>query len=93
MINQPIISANGSCVPTEELFASTTLLDYFNESRLQLLDGRNMICEHTHLAGLRGEVDLDDVLRLVDRLLTRVSPESTDIPPFVSFAQPALQLN
>jgi hypothetical protein len=49
-------------VPTEELFASTTLLNNLNESRLQLLDGRNVVCEHTHFAGFRREIDLDNIL-------------------------------
>jgi hypothetical protein len=47
---------------TEELLASTTLLNNLNESRLQLLNGSNVVCEHTHFAGFRGNVDLDNIL-------------------------------
>jgi hypothetical protein len=49
-------------MPTKELLASTTLLNDLNESRLQLFDRRNVICEDTHLAGLRRNVDLDNIL-------------------------------
>lgn len=66
MMDQLIFRANQSCVRTEELFASTTLLNYLNETGLQLFNGRNVVCKHTHLAGFRGNVDLDDILRLVD---------------------------
>lgn len=53
---------------TEELLAAAALLDDLHKPRLQLLDGRNVVCEETHLAGFGGDVDLDDILRLVDRL-------------------------
>ena len=43
----------------EELLAAAALLDDLNESGLQLLDGRNVVGQDTHLAGFRGEVDLD----------------------------------
>jgi len=59
--------------PTEELLAGTALLNNLNESRLQLLNRRNVVCENTHLSGFSGDVDLDDSLRLVDGLLMPVS--------------------
>jgi hypothetical protein len=54
---------------TEELFAAAALLNNLDESRLQLLDGRNMVCKNTHFTGFSGNVDLDDIGRLVDGLL------------------------
>lgn len=53
---------------TEELLAATALLNNLNESRLQLLNGRDVVCKNTHLAGFGGDVDLDDIGRLVDGL-------------------------
>jgi hypothetical protein len=51
------------------LFAAAALLNNLDESRLQLLDGRNMVCKNTHFTGFSGDVDLDDIGRLVDGLL------------------------
>jgi hypothetical protein len=44
---------------TEELFASTRLLNNLHKTWLQLLDGWNVVGEDTHLAGFGGHVDLD----------------------------------
>ena len=46
---------------TEKLLVGTTLLDYLNETGLELLDGGNVVGEDTHLSGLGGDVDLDTV--------------------------------
>lgn len=43
----------------EELLAAAALLDDLDESGLQLLDGRDVVGQDTHLAGFRGEVNLD----------------------------------
>ena len=53
---------------TEELLGTTSLLNNLNEAGLKLLDRRNVVGENTHLTGLGGDVDLNDILRLVDRL-------------------------
>ncbi len=53
---------------TEELLAAAALLNDLDQAGLQLLDGGNVVGEDTHLSGFRGDVDLDDILRLVDRL-------------------------
>ena len=47
---------------TEELLAGTGLLDDLNETRLELLDGGNVVGEDTHLTGLGGNVHLNAVL-------------------------------
>lgn len=47
---------------TEELLATTALLDDLDESGLQLLNGRYVVGKDTHLSGLSGDVDLDDIL-------------------------------
>ncbi len=44
--------------PTEELFAPSCLLDDFDQARLQLLDGRDVVGKHAHLARLPWYVDL-----------------------------------
>lgn len=49
---------------TEELLVGTALFHDLNETGLQLLDGGNVVGEDTHLTGLGGDVDLDTV-RLV----------------------------
>lgn len=54
--------------PTEELLAPTALLDHLDEAGLQLLDGRDVVREDTHLAGLGGDVNLDDIRGFVHRL-------------------------
>lgn len=43
----------------EVLLAAAALLEDLNEASLQLLDGRNVVGQDTHLAGFRGKVDLD----------------------------------
>lgn len=55
-------------VRTEKLLAAGALLNNLNQSRLELLDRGDVVGEETHLSGLGGEVDLDDVLRGVDLL-------------------------
>ena len=46
---------------TEKLRVSTVLLDNLHQPRLQLLNGRNVIRQNTHLSGLGGNVDLDTI--------------------------------
>lgn len=46
---------------TEELLATTCLLNNLDKTWLELLDRRNVVCEDTHLSGLGSEVDLDTV--------------------------------
>lgn len=58
---------------TEELLVTAGLLDDLDDTGLQLLDGRNVVGEDTHLAGLSGDVDLDDILRLVNGLRAAIS--------------------
>jgi hypothetical protein len=43
----------------EELLAAAALLDDLNQPGLQLFDRRYVVCQDTHLAGFRGEIDLD----------------------------------
>lgn len=84
MANPPDTRINRSAIPhvslrvpnmhvryvrTEELLAAATLFDHLDQTRLQLLNGRNVVREDTHLSGLGGNVDLDDILGLVDGLL------------------------
>lgn len=65
----PSISIRGG--RTEELLGATGLLNNLNHTRLQLLNRGNVVGENTHLARLRGDVDLDDLLGLVDGLFMR----------------------
>jgi hypothetical protein len=44
------------------------LLDDLDHSWLELLDGWDHVGEDTHLSGLSGDVDLDDILGGVDLL-------------------------
>ncbi len=53
---------------TEELLAATALLNDLDQTGLQLLDRGDVVGEDTHLSGFSREVDLNDILRLVDRL-------------------------
>lgn len=53
---------------TEELLGAAALLDDLDDAGLELLDRGNVVGEDTHLTGLGGDVDLDDVLGLVDGL-------------------------
>lgn len=53
---------------TEKLLAASVLLNNLNQSRLELLNRRDVVGEETHLSRLGGEVDLDDVLGGVDLL-------------------------
>ena len=52
----------------EELLAAAALLNDLDQAGLELLDGGHVIGEDTHVAGLGGDVDLDDVLGLVEGL-------------------------
>lgn len=61
-------SARGFVLHTEELLAAAALLDDLDQTGLQLLDGGDVVGEDTHLSGLGGEVDLDDILGLVEGL-------------------------
>lgn len=60
---------DGESTGKEELLAAATVLDDLNQTGLQLLDGGNVVGENTHLSGLGGDVDLDDILGLVDGLV------------------------
>jgi hypothetical protein len=62
-----------SFVRTEKLLASSVLFDNFNETRLQLLDRRNMVCQDAHFSGLGWEIDLNHILRGVDGLLRELA--------------------
>lgn len=53
-----IQSADKEVDRTEVLLGGTTLLDNLNETGLQLLDGRNVVGEDTHITGGSGDVDL-----------------------------------
>ena len=46
-------------VHTEELLASTTLLDDLHKPRFQLLNGRHVVGKDTHVSRLSRYVDLD----------------------------------
>jgi hypothetical protein len=46
---------------TEELLAAATLLNDLDQTRLQLLNRRDVLSEDTHLSGLGGDIDLDDL--------------------------------
>lgn len=59
---------DGEAAGEEELLAATALLNNLDHTRLELLDGRHVVGEDTHLSGLGGDVDLDDVLGAVDLL-------------------------
>lgn len=48
-----------SGVHTEELFASTTLLNDLHKPRFQLLNGRHVVGKDTHISRLSRYVDLD----------------------------------
>lgn len=54
--------------PTEVLLVATALLNDLDQTRLQLLNGRDVVGENTHVSGLGGQVDLDDILGLVEGL-------------------------
>lgn len=54
---------------TEELLVAAALLNNLDQAGLQLLDGGDVVCEDTHISGLGGQVDLDDILGLVEGLL------------------------
>ena len=50
---------------TEVLLGGATLLNNLNETRLQLLDGGNVVGKDTHLTGGGGDVDLGPVVAKV----------------------------
>lgn len=52
---------------TEELLDTAVLLNNLNDTRLQLLNGRNVVGEDTHHTSSSGDVDLDAVEGEVDR--------------------------
>ena len=66
---------------TEELLGAAALLDDLDHTGLQLLDGGDVVGEDTHLSGLGGDVDLDDILGLEDGLF--VAAISSVILPFL----------
>lgn len=53
----------------EEGLGATALLDDLDDTRLKLLNGRNVVGKYTHFTRLSRKVDLDDVLRLEDGLV------------------------
>lgn len=59
----------GKATGQEELLGGAALLDNLDHAGLELLDGRDVVGEDTHVTGLRGNVDLDDILGLVDGLV------------------------
>lgn len=63
---------------TEELLG-TTLLNNLDQTGLQLLNRGNVVGKDTHLTALGGDVDLDDFLRLVDRLDEVISTLSSTV--------------
>jgi len=46
---------------TEELLGGALLLDDFNETRSELLDGRDVAGKHTHITRFSRDVDLGPV--------------------------------
>ena len=66
---------DGEATRQEELLAAAGLLNDLNQARLQLLDRRNVVGEDTHLSGLGGHVDLDDILGLEDGLVRKGQAE------------------
>lgn len=50
---------NGESAREEELLVAARLLDDLDQTRLQLLDGGDVVGEDTHITGLGGKVDLD----------------------------------
>jgi hypothetical protein len=62
---------------TEELLGAAALLNHLDDTGLQLLDRGNVLGKNTHLAGLSGEVDLDDIGGLVDGLVAAITCQPT----------------
>lgn len=58
---------------TDEGLGATALLDDLDDTRLKLLNGRDVVGKYTHFTRLGGKVDLDDVLRLEDSLVEVIS--------------------
>lgn len=59
---------NGESSGKEELLGGSGLLDDLDQSWLELLNGWDVVGEDTHLSGIGGDVDLDDILGGVDLL-------------------------
>lgn len=58
---------------TEKMLAATAaLFDYLHQSRLQLLNGRYMVGQNTHLAGFGWNVHLDPKKAIAISLSSRV---------------------
>lgn len=53
---------------TEESLAGAAVLDNLDHAGLQLLNGRDVVGQDTHISRLGGDVDLDDALRRIDGL-------------------------
>ena len=63
------VGLNGSKSTGDEVRLGLTVgLDDLNDTRLELLDGGNVVSQNTELTGGRGDVDLGHLLLLVDRL-------------------------
>ena len=59
---------DGETARKEELLAATSLLNDLDQSWLELLDAWDVVGEDTHLSGVGGNVDLDNILGVVDLL-------------------------
>lgn len=59
---------DGESSRKEELLGGSGLLDHLDQSWLKLLNGWDVVGEDTHLSGVGGNVDLDDILGGVDLL-------------------------
>lgn len=86
VLSSTLLKSNG--FRTEELLSAATFLNDLDQTGFQLLDGRNMVRKNTHLARLSGNVDLNDVLRLINGLRAAIS----SCPPFVMPVATATQL-
>lgn len=72
-MNRPMLPSLCLYVRTEKLFAGAVVLDDLNETRLQLLDRRDVVRKDTHFTRLGWKVDLNDALRRVDGLLRELA--------------------
>lgn len=60
---------SGESTRKEEGLGAAVLLNDLDDTRLELLNGGDVVGEDTHVARFGGDVDLDDVLRLEDGLV------------------------
>lgn len=59
---------DGESSRKEELLGGSGLLDDLDQTWLELLNGWDVVGEDTHLSGVGGDIDLDDILGGVDLL-------------------------